>query len=300
MAVYKRTYSRYDGILTAEWSRFLVIPRFAFEEMHQSRFLTVFYLASFICPLIFALVIYLHHNLSALQLLRINPDALIKIDAGYFLNFLGIQSMGAFFLASFVGPGLVSPDLSNGALPLYLARPFTRAEYVLGKFSVLAILMSLMTWIPGLLLYGLQSYLDGWTWIQAYPRIPLALVAGAWIWILVLGLLALALSAWVKWKPAAGGLLFGTFFVAAGFGAVINGILRTRWGLLLNISNLMGSVWLSLFEKPVERGAGAVFFRVAQRAEGIPVWCCWAMLVALCGVCLLLLGRKIRGVEVAR
>jgi uncharacterized membrane protein HdeD (DUF308 family) len=53
---------------------------------------------------------------------------------------------------------------------------------------------------------------------------------GGWIWVLILSLLALALSAWVKWKPAAGALMFGVFFVAAGFGATINGVQRTYWG----------------------------------------------------------------------
>ena len=63
---------------------------------------------------------------------------------------------------------------------------------------------------------------------------------GAWVWILMLALLALALSAWVKWKPAAGALMFGVFFVAAGFGAVINAVQRTNWGHLFNISHLIG------------------------------------------------------------
>src|SRR5262249_18284823 len=119
------------------------------------------------------------------------------------------------------------------------------------------------------------------------------------IWIAVLALLAMALSAWVKWKPAAGALMFGTFFVAAGFGAAINGVQRTRWGHLLNISHLMGSVWVNLFDGQVEGGKGALFFRVAQ-GEEIPLWCCWAVLIALCLVCLHLLQRKIRGAEVVR
>ena len=63
-----------------------------------------------------------------------------------------------------MGPGLISPDLSHNALPLYLARPFSRTEYVLGKMSVLMGLMSLMTWIPGVLLFVLQGYLEGWQW----------------------------------------------------------------------------------------------------------------------------------------
>ncbi|HZT28688.1 MAG TPA: ABC transporter permease subunit [Bryobacteraceae bacterium] len=299
MAVYKKTYRRYEGPLTPERQRFLVIPRYAFEEMRRSRFLNLFFLASFIWPLICALVIYLHHNLSALKLLNLDADKLIRIDAGFFLTYLGIQSMGAFFLAAFVGPGQVSPDLANNALPLYLARPFSRSEYVLGKMLVLVTLLSLMTWVPGLLLFALQGYLEGASWMAANLRIAAGLFFGAWIWILVLSLLALALSAWVKWRPAAGGLLFGVFFVAAGFGGAINGILRTRWGNLLNISHLIGSVWVSLFEEPMRRGAGAVFFRVA-RGEEIPIWCCWAALLGVCLICLFLLGRKIRGVEVVR
>src|SRR5215470_19066618 len=168
MAVYKKTYRPYDGELTASWKRFLVIPRFAFEDMRKSRFLTIFFLASFIYPLIAALIIYVRHNASALNLLGVgNANQIISINATFFLNFLGFQSMLALFLASFTGPGQVSPDLANNALALYLARPFSRVEYVLGKMWILVVLMSLMTWVPGLLLFFLQSYLEeGWTWMQ--------------------------------------------------------------------------------------------------------------------------------------
>src|SRR6202041_3626490 len=109
--------------------------------------------------------VYTEHNLTVLKMLGNGRGPLIAIDAHFFLNLLGWQSMMAFFLAAFVGPGQISPDLANNALPLYLARPFSRAEYVLGKMAVLLILLSIMTWIPGLLLYGLQGYLAGGGWI---------------------------------------------------------------------------------------------------------------------------------------
>jgi ABC-2 type transport system permease protein len=298
MAVYKKTYRGYEGPLTGGWSRFLVIPRYAFEEMRQSRFLTVFYIASFLNPLICAIIIYLRHNLSALSVLQIDASRIITINTTFFMTFLGLQSMGAFFLAAFTGPGQVSPDLANNALPLYLARPFSREEYVLGKMSVLAILLSLMTWVPGLLLFLLQSYLES-GWMAQNLRIASGLFVGAWVWIIVLTLLALALSAWVKWKPVAGGLMFGVFFVAAGFGAMINGVLRTRWGALLNISHLIGAIWSELFLGEARGGSGAVFFRVMADAD-IPISLCWAALLALCLFCLYLLSRKIRGVEVVR
>jgi len=105
-------------------------------------------------------------------------------------------------------------------------------------------------------------------------------------------------SAWVKWKPLAGGLLFGVFFVAAGFGGAINAVMRTQWGNLLNLSHLIGTVWTSLFEQPFHRGSGAVFFRV--HGDEVPTWCCWVSLLAICAFCLYLLSRKIRGAEVVR
>ena len=300
MAVYKKTYRPYDGELTSSVSRFLVIPRYAFEEMQKSRFLTIFFLASLIYPLVCALIIYVQHNVSALNLLGLqNANRLISINVTFFMSLLGWQSMMALFLASFTGPGQVSPDLANNALSLYLARPFSRVEYVLGKMTILIALMSLMTWVPGLLLFSLQGYLEGWQWMKGNARIASGIFFGAWVWILLLALLALALSAWVKWKPAAGALMFGVFFVAAGFGVAINQVQRTRWGHLFNISELIGSIWVQLFEGPTHTTNGAVFFRVIE-GEEIALWCCWASLAMLALICLYMLARKIRGAEVVR
>jgi ABC-2 type transport system permease protein len=301
MAVYKKTYRPYDGALTPSLTRFLVIPRFAFEDMQKSRFLTIFFLASFIFPLIDALFIYVQHNASILNLVGVqNANRLISINATFFLNFLGWQSMMALFLAAFTGPGQVSPDLANNALALYLARPFSRVEYVIGKMWILIVLMSLMTWVPGLLLFFLQSYLEeGWTWMHQNAGLAWGLFFGSWVWILILALLALALSAWVKWKPAAGALMFGVFFVAAGFGVAVNAVQRTKWGHLFNISALIGSVWVQLFGADPRINNGGVFFRIPQ-GEEIPIWCCWAALAALCGICLYMLARKIRGAEVIK
>jgi ABC-2 type transport system permease protein len=300
MAVYKKTYRPYDGSLTPAWRRFLVIPRYAFEDLQKSRFLTIFYIASFLYPLISALLIYIQHNASALGIVGARgANQLISINVVFFMSLLGWQSMLALFLAAFIGPGQISPDVANNALALYLARPFSRVEYVLGKMSVLVVLLSLMTWVPGLLLFGLEGYLEGTQWMSDHWRYASGVFFGAWIWILLLSLLALALSAWVKWKPAAGGLMFGVFFVAAAFGAIINGVQRTTWGSLFNIGYLVGSVWVELFEGSNKTTNGAVFFRAPQGDE-LPMWCSWFGLAAICAVCLYMLTRKIRGTEVVR
>ena len=300
MAVYKKTYRPYDGSLTSSLHRLLVIPRYAFEDLHRSKFLTIFFFVSFLPTLISAIIIYVQHNAAVFNLVGAQgANRLISINVTFFMSLIGWQSMLALFLASFIGPGQVSPDLANNALALYLARPFSRVEYVLGKMSVLLILLSAMTWVPGLLLFSYQGYLEGWDWMKTNIRYAGGIFLGAWVWILILSLLALALSAWVKWKPAAGGLMFGVFFVAGGFGATINGVQRTNWGHLFNISYLIGSVWVWLFEGGNKTTNGAVFFRAPQ-GEELPLWCSWAALAVLCLICLYMLARKIRGTEVVR
>lgn len=300
MAVYRRTYQRYDGALTPEWSRLFVLTRYTFEEMRQSRFLTIFLLATMLIPLGFTFAIYARYNLSALSFFGVDASRLNYVNTEFFVAFLGLQSMLAFFIASFVGPGLISPDLANNALPLYLARPFSRAEYVLGRMFVLVILLSAITWIPGLLMFSLQSYLDDTGWMADNLHIASGLFLGSWVWILVLSCLALAISAWVKWKPVAGAMMFGLFFVGSGFGAFINSVLRTNWGTLFNVGALMGIVWTSLFQGPMgRRGPGAVFFRM-RMDWWVPDWSAWLMLGLICGGSLYLLSKKIRGAEVVK
>jgi len=62
---------------------------------------------------------------------------------------------------------LVTPDFANGAMPLYFSRPFSRAEYVGGRITVLLILLSLITWVPGVVLFAIQASIEGWDWTQA-------------------------------------------------------------------------------------------------------------------------------------
>ena len=210
MAVYKRTYRGYSGGLTTHWSRFLVLYRYSRHNLFKSKFLTAFFVLCFFYPLLCLLGIYANDHISAFSFLGQRTNGpLFKIDGRFFLLFLSGQSSLAFILTAFIGPGLISPDLSNGALTLYLCRPLSRFEYVLGKMSVLAIILSWVTWIPGLVLFFVQASLSGWDWAMRNFWIPVGIVLGSWIWILSIALLAMALSAWVKWRIAAGAAALG-------------------------------------------------------------------------------------------
>ena len=135
MAVYEHLYGAYDGESHSAWSRFLVIPRYALREVFKSKLFTTIFILCFIYPLIATILVYLHHNVNALALLQINVRELLPIDASFFQTFLEVQGAFAFILTVLVAPPLISRDLANNALPLYLCRPLSRLESRIGIAS---------------------------------------------------------------------------------------------------------------------------------------------------------------------
>jgi len=286
MAVYKRSYRGYAGTLTPAWSRFLVLYRFARRTQSRSKVQTVFFVLCFFFPLLCLLGIYANSHLSAFAFLGRRAGPFLEIDGSFFLVYLSVQSALSFILTAFIGPGLVSPDLANGALTLYLCRPLSRTEYVLGKLSVLVITLSWITWVPGLVLFFVQGSLLGWQWMSDNLWLANAILWGSFVWILLLAMLSLALSAWVKWRIAAGALLLATFFVGAGFAQAVNAVLRTQQGYLLDISRLVSIIWQNLLRQ--------------QSHQPLPVPEAWIAVLILYALCLFLLMRKVKAAEVIR
>ncbi len=282
MAVYRRTYTSYTGALTPAWSRFLVLFRYSRKNLFRSKLQTALFVLCFFYPLACLLIIYLAHSVILPESFGSGP--FVKIDNEFFFYFMTVQGVLAFVLTAFTGPGLISPDLANGALPLYFCRPFSRAEYVVGKASVLTILLSQITWIPGLVLFAVQASLagPGWTWSHLW--IAGSLVLSSWIWIAMLSLLAMALSAWVRWRIVAGALLLAVLFFGAGFAQAINAVMRTQSGHFLNLFYLVSTVWTSLFRIDGERAISS--------GEA------WIALLTYCAACLALLVRKVQAYEV--
>src|SRR5260221_5922582 len=254
MAVLERSYKRFEGRLTPEWSRFLIIPRHAVRDVFRSKFFTAFFALSFIWPLVCAILIYLHYNVDALAAWRLNVRNLLLIDATFFEAWvIAPQAYLGFFLAVLVGPQQVSRDLTNNALPLYLCRPLTRGEYVVGKMSIIIILVSTITWVPGLILFLLQSYLEGWSWFVDNIWIASAIFIGSLVLILLLALVSQTISAWVRWRVASRAALLGVFFIPTAFAAIVGEIFQTHWGHIFDLQALIANVWAGVFCTFVER-----------------------------------------------
>lgn len=284
MAVYRRGYERYDGPLTSHTTRLLSIPRFAWNRLMEQRLVIILMALSMLWPLLCGGFIYLANHLSLLQGMGANLSNIVEINGNFFLIFMRVQAVFAVLLAALTGPGLIAPDLANNALPLYFSRPLTRVDYVGARMAVLVALLSMVTWIPGVVLFIVQSSMAGWAWFSANWSIGFGIVGGFLMWIVLLSMVALASSAWVKWRIIAGALVLGFFFILAGVSEMVNAILRVEFGTLFNPARSMQTIW-------------AVMLGV-DPPSGPTAWECISVLAGLVVVLALVLERKLRPVEV--
>jgi ABC-2 type transport system permease protein len=263
-----------------------VVTRYALADAFASRLFTAFYAVCFLPSVVGIFFIYLSHNVTLLQQLGMPPDLMNVLTDKFFMLLFSWQALPAFLVAVIVSPSLIAADLSNNALPLYLSRPLDRHEYVLGKMAVLGILLSPMTWVMGLSIFVLQAYFEGGGWGFENYRIGAAYLVGHLAWIVVISMLTLAISAWVRFKPAARGALFAIIFILAGFAQAVNGVTRTSFGDLLHLIRAINSVVLSLFGAPTP--------------SGLPVSLNWFTLIAVTVLSIWMINRKLRPHEVIR
>lgn len=289
MSVYRLNYRAYTGKVTPLWMRILVIARYGFNEAWSSKITVGLFILSLLPPIVFLVIIYLANNPMARALVGAGSPDLV-VNARFFLVVLQIQSWLALVLASWVAPRLMGFDLADNALPILLSHPISRFGYVLGKFIALFGSLSLVTWIPILILFVDQSYSSSAPWAVNNMRLFLGMTAGALIWITFLSVLCLAISSWVKWRVVATGAIFAAVFVPSGVGAIVSAVLRTKWGFLLNVPYMMTLLWQRLL------GASELFGRWGT----LPTPSILIMLAAACLISVGMLNKRVRAREVVR
>jgi ABC-2 type transport system permease protein len=284
MAVYKRGYQRYQGPCTSHLTRLLAFPRFSWRRLMDQRLVVIVLMASLFWPLACGAFIYLSNHTELLRGFGGPLVNFLKINGTFFLTFMGVQSFFAVLLAALAGPGLVAPDLANNALPLYFSRPLSRLDYVLARLLVLAGLLAMVTWIPGLILFGVQVGMAGWSWFAANWTLGGAVFAGFALWSLLLGLVAMASSAYVRWRIIAGALVLAFFFVLAGAAQLIKAVTGAEWALALNPGEAMNRIWSVMLGVELTSGPGVIECAVSLSVMTLVL--CW------------ILERKLRPVEV--
>lgn len=141
------------------------------------------------------------------QDLRNNPSAVRHFAWSYllFTLFRYPQAFGMILVVGLVGPRMISYDLRSRGYLLYLSRPLTPAEYIMGKAGVLYTLLFLVVTIPALTIYVVGLFLSTDPWAIVYTwDIPLRIIAASVVLILPTSAIALALSSMTQESRYAG------------------------------------------------------------------------------------------------
>ena len=281
MPIYEQTYRRYEARAPLRTVRFWPITREALRLILARR--------AFLGLLLVAWGQFLFRVIQIYVVTRL-PEAgrVLPIDGRMFGQFLAIQTLFTLLLSIFGGAGLIANDLRTGAILVYLSRPLTRRDYVLGKLGVLMALNLSVTLVPGLLLYLIALALapDQFAkWSLAW--IGPAVVLHSLVTSLVMSLIALAVSSLSRSARVAGLGFFGLVFGLE----IVRGVLRALYD---RPESALLSVQADL------QSLGNALFGITDRAFQLP----WAypalVLTAVSLACLAILRARVRAVEIVR
>jgi len=202
----------------------------------------------------------------------------------FLAEFLAQQSLFV-FLVSIALAGLIAEDRRAHALQIYLSKPLGRVEYVAGKLATILAFLLFVTFVPAVLLLVLQIMFAG---SLTFLRENLFLLPAITLYSVTQSLLAsfslLALSSLSTSRRFVSIMYAGTiFFTAAMYQALRNITGSTSWAWL-STTDTLGVI-------------ADTVFRVKTTPAISPLAATVTILVIV-GVAVVVLERRVRGVEV--
>ena len=278
MPIHDQGYRRYAGRLRPPGTAWWVIARQQIRTvLSQKRFILLLILAWL--PFVGRVgQIYLAANFQ--------QAAFLATSAQLFRGFLAFQSLFVFLLI--VGAsGAIADDRRANALQVYLSKPLTRVEYIVGKlFAPLAFVLS-VTLLPALLLLLVHVAFAG---SLTFVTQNLYLLPAIVLYSVTLGLLGtftmVALSSLSKSRRFTALTYTGLFFFTSALYQALRNITGSRLWALMSPRDLIEVVGDAAFRMP------------GQRA--LPLWAALLGVAAMIGASVLVLERRIRGVEVVK
>jgi ABC-type transport system involved in multi-copper enzyme maturation permease subunit len=242
--------------------------------------------------ILFMTYVYLRVNAKIVEQFGIPLNQLPAVDVKFFISYLLIQMPFMFIFTVLIGPALIATDIRNNALPMILSKPISQWQYLFGKFSVLFILLSAISWFPVSILFVAQTAAvpkaDPWLvnfWSQNVWLWPKCMIFSL-IMIVTLDLLVLFFSALTK-NPRFAGVALIMFII----GSIIVGRMASE---IFNSNN-----WLAL-SPPTSLMSIASYIFQDQGKEDVPVHLAFAYICALWTVSLIFLHKRVRAFQMHR
>jgi ABC-2 type transport system permease protein len=192
MDIREKGYSHWQGELKTSRYNWLPIFRNGIKTVFKKKYAKLIFAMSGSTFIIFLVAVYV----STKPELKILSELvrLLKSDADLFKTFYanGFLTFMLLILSIFSGAELISTDLKFKAFPLYFARPLSRSDYLLGKFSIILFYLLLFTLVPGILLLLFKMLFTGS--LAVSPLLLLAILVFPLLECVFLASLTLALS----------------------------------------------------------------------------------------------------------
>lgn len=287
--VREKGYAHWDGRLVERRRPWWPITRTGIRLAFRKKAFRFFFAGGFL-PAFFALGgLYVSERLEDFKALVQSNRALLRIDPAYFRTFL-VNPPFLFLLLIvlvFAASGLVADDLKHNSLQLYFSRPLSKKDYIVGKMSVVAFFVLALAGLPWLLLVAFKLVFAGnFRFLAAYPFLPLGILGYAVFLALFFALYFLLLSASSRNARYVSILVFTTYLFSDILSGILTGIFRTPY---MGLFSLRANI----------QQAGSVFFGTKPPLAVPPVWS-FAVLAAIGALSLVVLDRKIHGVEVIK
>jgi len=275
--IHDQGYRRYGG-QRGQRRGWWVIASTTIRAQIRRRRVIALLLAAWLPFLVRAVLLYAAANFQQASFLAASPQV--------FREFLGWQNIFVFFVTILIGAGLIADDRRTNALQIYLSKPLTRLEYVVGKLAVLGAFLTFVTWVPTILLLFLQMMFAGSTkFLSDNLFLIPAITLFCLLQVLVSALAVLALSSLSKSRRFVSILYAGIIFFTQ---AVQQALVRTT-----------GSrTWALISPGETLDVIGDSVFRLSNTGSTVPIAAAIAVIVVLVTTSIVVLERRVRGVEV--
>jgi ABC-2 type transport system permease protein len=281
MPIHDLGYRHWAGEWTSHPYRWWVITRQGILLLVRKKRFSVLLALSMIPFVVRAVLIYVSTMV---------PDnaPFLRIGPKFFEDFLSQQMwFFAFLIATYAGAGLIANDLKANALQIYLSKPITRRDYIIGKLGVLVFFLALPTLAPGLLLFLLAVLFKANAgFIQSYYWIAGSVTAYSFLIVLTYALVMLALSSLSRSSRFAGISFAAVLFFSQILHAILRGILRTEGVGLVSLSNNVNQV-------------GDLLFGTGRESPSMPLMSLLVLLMLITG-CGWIVQRRVQAVEVVK
>ena len=214
MPLYDLSYRRFEGPRTSRFRRSFALSRSAASLLLRRRSFLLLLAVCWIPAVVRAAQIYVARQFpQAPDFFTITPDT--------WRDFLGqqVRFLPVVLVSLATGASAIASDFASGAFTIYLSKPISRFDYLLGKALPVAGAVSAVTLAPALALLLLHlSLAPDFELLSKAPWLPLAVTAYSLLLALYFTLSVLAVSSLCRSGRVAGAgfaaLVFGSEIVA--------------------------------------------------------------------------------------